>query len=191
MPVAGEGYAFLCHDEHGQLVHGRVLRYEPGDPLGGLLAAERAAELAIERLALPDPVIGLSPPAGQLVGVPTWLWVADWSTHTASAAVAGVTSTVTARPTSATWDLGDGSSIACPGPGTAYDPSRPPDTQRTDCAHTFVWPSSHPRGSRAVTVTLTYAVSWAASTGGGGELGSVTRSATVPVDVAEVQAVAR
>jgi hypothetical protein len=188
-PVAGEGYAFLCHDERGQLVHSRVLRYEPGDPLGGLFAAERAAELAIERLVLPDPVIGLSPPSGQLVGVPTWLWVGDWRTHTTSAAVGGVTSTVTARPTSTAWDLDDGTTVGCAGPGTPYDPARPPDAQASDCAHTFVWPSSHPRGARAVTVTLSYAVSWSATTGAGGDLGTVTRSATVPVTVAEVQAV--
>jgi hypothetical protein len=188
-PVVGDVYAFLCHDEGGQLVHARVLRHEPGDPLGGLFAAERAAELAVERLPLPDPVVGLSPPAGQLVGVPTWLWVGDWSTRTTSAAVGGVTSTVTARPTSSTWDLGDGTTVGCAGPGTPHDPARPPEGQTTDCAHTYVWPSSHPRGARWLAVTVAYDVSWSATTGAGGDLGAVTRSTTVPIAVSEVQAV--
>lgn len=188
-PAVGGVYAFLCHDEGGRLVHGRVLRYQPGDPLGGLLAAERAAELAVERLVLPDPVVGLSPPASQLVGLATWLWVGDWVTRTTSASVGGVTSTVAARPTSSTWDLGDGTTVGCPGPGTPYDPARPPEGQTTDCAHTYVWPSSHPRGARSVTVTVTYGVSWSATTGAGGALGTVTRSTTLPIAVSEVQAV--
>ncbi len=190
-PVPGGGYAFLCHDQAGQLVHSRILRYEPGDLLSGLFAAERAAELAVERLELPVPVVVLSPPGAQLVGIPTWLWVADWETRSTAASVTGVTSTVTARPTATTWDLDDGATRTCAGPGRPYDPGRPPDGQTTDCAHTFIWPSLHPRGPRKLTATVTYAVSWSASTGAGGDLGTVTRTSTVPLTVVEVQAVGR
>lgn len=189
-PQVGRGYAFICTDERGRQVHAETLIYDPGDPLGGLFAAERAAELAIEQLELPDPVIALNPPGAQLVGLPTWLRIEDpWEPRTTAATVSGVTSTVTATPISVTWEPGDGARLTCGGPGTAFDPGRPASTQRTDCTHTYVWPSrKRTGGAYALSATVTYDVRWRATNGAGGQLGSVTRTGTAAVVVQEAQA---
>lgn len=192
-PVDGGFYAFLCYDQDGVRVREDYLTYAASDPLAGILAAERAAEQAMERLGLPLPAINLNPPGRQVVGIPTWLAVGDpWIATEASASVAGVTSTVTARPTSVHWDLGDGTSITCAGPGAAFDVTRPRAGQASDCTHTYTW-SSHtsPGGVYQVVATVSYAVTWSASTGASGDLGVVTRATTVPVRVLEVQAVGR
>jgi hypothetical protein len=190
-PVQDQAYAFICRDQHDQVVHAAFGLYDAGDPLAGLLAAERAAELALERLDLPDPLVRRNPPGDQLVGLPSWLWVdTPWAPSDVSASVSGVTSTVTATPTHVVWDTGDGSSITCHGPGVPFDGSRSIDAQSSDCTHLYVWPSTaRPGGTYQVTATTTYAVGWVATNGQSGDLGTVTRSSTVPVRVVEVQAV--
>ena len=190
VPQPGRGYAFICTDEHGRQVHAELLVYNPAEPLGGLFAAERAAELAIERLELADPVIVLNPPGAQLVGVPTWLHLdTPWGPQQASASVAGVTSTVTATPTTVTWDLGDGTHLTCHGPGTAFDPTRPAATQHPDCTHTYTQPShTRPGGTYPLSATITYRASWQASTGTGGDLGTLTRTSATTTTVHEAQA---
>jgi hypothetical protein len=190
-PVRGQGYGFLCYDEERALVHSWFGIYDPADPFAGLLAAERAAELALEQLPLREPAIGVSPPDAQIVGLRSWLWVdTAWSPSAASASVTGVTSTVTATPLQVTWQTGDGATVTCHGPGVAYDPTRPPDAQASDCTHTYVSPSiGEPGGTYTLTATVTYTVAWTASNGGGGELGTVTRTSQTRVRVVEVQAV--
>ena len=96
-PQQDQAYAFICRDQNGQVVHTRYGLYETGDPLAGLFAAERAAELALERLDLPDPLVRRNPPGDQLVGLPSWLWVdTPWAPSDVSASVSGVTSTMVA-----------------------------------------------------------------------------------------------
>jgi hypothetical protein len=190
-PVRGSSFAFICRDQSSQVVHSWFGVYDPADPLAGLFAAERAAELALERLELPDPGVRLNPPGDLLVGLPSWLWVdLPWTPSAASASVSGVTSTVTATPVRVDWETGDGATVTCAGPGAGYDLGRGPETQSSDCVHTYVWPSSaRPGGTYDVSATITYSVSWAATDGAGDELGTVTRTSTVPVRVVEVQAV--
>jgi len=190
-PVHGQGYGFLCYDEDRALVHSWFGIYDPADPFAGLLAAERAAELALEQLPLREPTIGMSPPGAQIVGVPSWLWVdTAWAPSDASASVTGVTSTVTATPRHVTWQTGDGATITCDGPGVVYDAGRPLDAQTSDCMHTYVLPSSgQPGGAYTLTATVTYDVVWTATNGDGGELGTVTRTSEASVRVVEVQAV--
>lgn len=190
-PVRGEVYLLVCLDEHRQVVHTWLGIYDPGDPFSGLLAAERAAELAVERLDLPPPDLGFSPPGDLLVGLPTWLWVdTAWDAASAVATVTDVTSAVSARPLSVRWDLGDGTAIACEGPGTPYDAARPADAQASTCSHVYQRSSAaQPDGSYAVTATVTYAITWEATTGESGDLGTVERSTTASRRVVEVQAV--
>ena len=190
-PVPGQGYGFLCRNERQDVVHSWFGVYDPADPFSGLLAAERAAELALERLELPEPVPQFSPAGDHLVGLPSWLWVdTRWSPYEASASVTGVTSTVTATPRFVTWQMGDGSTHVCDGPGTPYDPTRAPDGRLGTCTHLYVWPSTaQPFGLYTVTATVSFDVRWTATTGASGGLGTVTRTTTVPVRVVEVQAV--
>jgi hypothetical protein len=185
-PQAGQPIYLECRDETGGTPVSEVLIFDPADPMAGLDAPERAADQARKLLPLSPPAIELSPPVGvaQLVGVPTWLWLGDaWHPLQASATLDGVTSTVTARPTSVSWLLGDGTTVRCDGPGTPYDTNRSPDGQQTTCSHTF-----EQRGQFAVTATVSYETTWAASTGDGGALDPVARSATVAVTVDEAQA---
>jgi hypothetical protein len=48
-----------------------------------------------------------------------------------------VSATITATPRSVRWDLGDGTTVECSGPGKPYDLSRPPEGQSTDCRHVY------------------------------------------------------
>ena len=64
-----------------------------------------------------------------------------------SASAGPVTATATAAPSKVVWDMGDGDSVTCDGPGTPYSASDPNAT--TDCSYT--WPqagSLHGDGDR-------------------------------------------
>ncbi len=189
-PTAGQVVGFQCVDQAGVVVRSELMVFDPGDPIGGLFAAERAAEQALSQLVLPVPAIALSPPGDQLVGVPTWLWLeGGWGALSASATVGAVTSTVTATPSSVVWDLGDGTSVTCSGPGLAYSPSVS-GPQDEACTATFVDSSAGlPGGTRRLTATVTYQVAWAATTGEGDDLGELTAVSGLDVRVIEVQAV--
>lgn len=151
------------------------------------------AQQARERLPLEAPRLATSPDAGQvqLVGVPTWLWVSGgWAPRTAVASVPGVSVTVLAEPVQVSWDMGDGGRLVCDGPGRAFDRRLPEAAQSTDCSYAYSESSAGQPGERfMVTGTVTWRVSWsAAGVAGGGDLGEVTRSAAVPLRVAEGQA---
>jgi hypothetical protein len=193
-PVVGEQYLLGCYldGRDDQMVWARVATFDPADPWAGAAVLERTRDEARRQLDLPLPEPSLNPPGAQLVGVPTWLWLeGQWQDAEATASVGVVTSTVRARPVRATWDLGDGTTLTC-GPGTAYDPARTPEAQASDCTHVFTRDSrGRSGGAYDVRVTVTYEVSWEASTGAGGELAEVTRTTTVPVIVQEAQALVR
>ncbi len=146
------------------------------------------AEQAAKSLGLASPVIEMAPPDGnpQLVGVATWLWVspAAWHPLTATASAGSVTTTATATPTKVVWDMGDGSTVTCDGPGTPYDPSSPAAT--TTCSYT--WSTA---GTFTVTATAYWSVSWSATgAAGGGNLGVQAGPATeVTVHVVQSQAI--
>jgi hypothetical protein len=155
-----------------------------------------AARQALAQLTLPQAAIRMAPDSGheQLVGARTWLWVdpSSWHAFSATAALGSVAATATAQPTRVVWDMGDGESVACAGPGTPYDPARAEGAQSTDCS--YVWPRSsaaQPSETFAVTATVYWEVAWTArGTVGGGNLGTVTSPpARVAVRVAEAQAV--
>jgi hypothetical protein len=146
------------------------------------------AQQAVRQLGFASPAIEMAPPDGspQLVGVATWLWIAPgaWRTLTASATAGPVTTTATATPSKVVWDMGDGQSVTCDGPGTAYSPSAPNAT--TGCSYT--WPGP---GSFTVSATVYWSVTWTASGApGGGNLGvQAGPPAQVPVSVTESQAI--
>ncbi len=186
VPKPGQVVGLECWDDAGNLVHTAIFVYDPADPVPGIDDPAQAAANALRVLPLPAPTIRLSPPVGsvQLVGVATWLWIADpWVPRHASATLEGVTSTVTATPVSVRWHLSDGTSTTCDGPGTAYDPGRGPDEQHSDCTELF-----ETAGSYGLTATVTYVTSWVATTGDTGVLPPVTRTAAVAIVVDEAQA---
>ncbi len=146
------------------------------------------AQQAVKHLGFASPTIEMSPPAGspQLVRVATWLWIAPavWQTLTASATAGPVTTTATALPSKVVWDMGDGVTVTCAGPGTAYSTSDPGAT--TDCSYT--WPQA---GAYTVTATVYWSVTWTATGApGGGNLGvQAGPPAQAQVAVTESQAI--
>ena len=126
---------------------------------------------------LPRPEIGSNPAGDQLVNLPTWLYLADgWRTVSATAAVPGISVTATASPTSATWSLGEGSTVECAGPGTDYHRDADPRAESPQCGHTYRRSSGHT--TFPVTATIHWTVTWS----GAGQTGTlpelITTSAT-------------
>jgi hypothetical protein len=154
------------------------------------------AQVARRYLPLPPPAIHTNPPAttDQLVNLASWLWAdpATWGQRRATASVPNESATVVATPVSVTWTMGDGGKVTCRGPGTPYDPARPPDGQRTDCAYTYRRSSAGQPGERyAVSATTTWALRWTA-TGAvttSGTLPPLLRTSTTTLRVAEAQAI--
>ncbi|GAB4001741.1 hypothetical protein GCM10029992_38070 [Glycomyces albus] len=142
---------------------------------------EVLAAQAVDNLQLPRPQIAASPEAAQLVYLPVWMWLEgdSWSSQSASASVPGLTVTARAVPVKATWDMGDGTTVTCEGPGTAWEKGMDPEAASPDCGHTYTQPSSN---DLRTSVTVAWEVTWS----GGGESGSVpgmttTASVTWPV----------
>lgn len=176
----GQWYEKWCGtDFHGAVYVSRV------DPLD-LLAEARS------RLNLPLPQPQLSPAGEQLVNLRTWLWIRpeDWRPLAASAGVPGITVTVVASPHTAVWSMGDGTLLEC-GPGTVYNASVSASEQSTDCSHTYERSSAaQPGHTYSVSVTVRWRLSWTVDGGtGGGDLGTIARTTSLRVPVAEVQAV--
>ncbi|MGF1425029.1 hypothetical protein [Kitasatospora sp. LaBMicrA B282] len=150
------------------------------------------AQQAVEKLELPAPAVRMSPSekSPQVVGVPSWLWVdaASWAPVHSSVEVPGVEVQATAKPSSVTWDLGDGTDpVDCAGPGTPYGPGSEPDAASPDCGHTFSRPSAgEPGGAFQVVVTAHWSVAWSGA-GRGGSFPDLTARSVVQVRVVEVQ----
>jgi hypothetical protein len=192
----GGWYWRFCGDQSDVKIQGTdngAVWFPAGTGGGGADPRTLAAQ-ALQRTPLPDPVIRMSPepPVPQLVGLATYLWVdpAGWGPRTASASAGGVTSTVTATPERVVWDMGQGETVVCRGPGRPYAPGVPADAPG---ACTFTYRFSSARSARpdrtfTVTATVHWHATWTATGApGGGDLGTVERSASVGVLVAELQ----
>lgn len=151
------------------------------------------AQEALQRvpLAAPDIKMAPDPSIPQLVNLPTFLWIpaGQWQPQAASASAGAVTSTVTATPKRVVWDMGQGDTVTCDGPGEPYVPSLPDDAQPSDCK--FTYPASSARApdkTFTVTATVEWGVTWSASGApGGGDLGISRRTSATTVRVAEIQ----
>jgi hypothetical protein len=95
-----------------------------------------------------------------------------------------VTATATASPLKVVWNMGDGDTVTCDGPGTPYDAADPNAT--TTCSYTWL-----AAGTDEVTATIYWSVTWTAvGAAGGGNLGlQAGPTAQVPVTVTQSQAI--
>lgn len=154
-------------------------------PIAALTPGE-VARLARSQLRLPRLRIGSSPAGDQLVNLPTWLYLADgWQAVAATASVPGVSVTAAAAPTSVTWSMGEGSTVACPGPGINYDRDTDPRAESPQCGHTYR------RSSGTTTFRVTATVHWAITWSGAGQTGTMpelTTTSTTRLRVRESQA---
>ncbi|HMV75283.1 MAG TPA: hypothetical protein PLP55_11725 [Phycicoccus elongatus] len=161
-------------------------------PEGGLVDPHQLALDALASVQIAPPAIRTSPSEnGRLyVQVPTWLWLDStwWQTYEATANTGRVWSTVRATPVATTWELGDGGSVSCRGPGTPWRPGS--SEGASSCTHTYRSSSAtRPGGTFNLEATVTLEVSWTSNAAGGGALPAITRSSTLDVEVGEIQAI--
>lgn len=168
------------------------LRWVPTTPGGPAPIPSVLAKTALSKAAWPTIKVDFNPsPDRLLVNFPTWLHLTSgWRSITASASEAGVSATVTAKPESVQWEMGDGATVICHSAGTSYDARLTWQANLTarDCGYTYTTSSSGAAGSRySVTVTVHYAVTWTSNAGGGGSLGGYDRNATTTVAVGQIE----
>jgi hypothetical protein len=148
------------------------------------------AQRAVDSMRLAAPTVGATPLPGpaavSLIGLPTWLWVqgagpASFGPLTATASAGGTTVTATARVDRVDWDMGDGTTVTCTGPGTEWTPAMGA-ADSPDCGHRYTAP-----GKRTITATARWVVDWS----GGGRTGTLALdlSGTRNVDVQQRRAV--
>jgi hypothetical protein len=191
----GAWYYTTCrYADTGDLTYASYWQYAPGDPAapGPDLAA--LARQAYDQVPFIFPAPATSPAidVDQITGLPTWLWIdpAGWQELTARAEIPGFWVEVTATPRRVVWDMGDGTVVACDGPGTAYDPVVAASAQRTDCSHVYQHVAAdRPGGRYAASATIEWTVRWRASTGATGDLADASRTTTFDLAVSERQAV--
>lgn len=166
-PVGSEGAIYFCEPPPGVAGGGQLVSFfwsltppsgpaAPPDP-------RQLARAAIASMRLQAVAIGIvpesRPESAGLVGLPTWMWVADpsattWGPVTRTASSGGYTVTATAKVDHVTWAMGDGTTVTCHGPGTPYADqfgTRP----SPDCGHTYTR-----QGRYTVTATSNWTVTW-------------------------------
>jgi hypothetical protein len=176
----------------------------PAAPAGALanpaIDPALVAQQAENSLRLPSPQIETNPSTTAIVNLPTWLWVGKgtWGQESVSATVGTVTATATATPQQVVWTTGDGGSVTCEGPGTAYQPSVPAQSQTTNCSYTYRRSSAGEPVANGdpnsagfpVTATITWGVSWTAQgEAAGGTLAPLTTTSSTSLPVEQIQSV--
>ncbi len=140
---------------------GFIRWWEQGDPVPSDVI-DLLVRSARSRVPIVPPEPNMSPDGVAfpfITQLPVWLWIDDaaWTQAQASAAIAelGLVVTVTATPTSAVWNPGDGSaSISC-GQGSPWSASLPVDAV-SDCQHVYVDALSADEGPLTVTNQVSY-----------------------------------
>lgn len=140
-----------------------------------------------EQLKVPAPSIGSAPCSGPgcmgAVGLPVWLWHdPPLQPVTLNVTITGYTVNVVARPTTTTWSMGDGGTVACQGSGTPYSTSYGIRMSPT-CGYKY-----KRQGNYQLSSTVTWDVSWNGSEAGSDTL---TTTASVPIRIGEYQAITR
>ena len=119
------------------------------------------------------------------VGVPVWLWTQPWTPQAATAAAGGISVTVTASIANVVWNMGDGQTITCTSPGTAFDVSMG-FRDSPDCGYRYQHTSRDQTGGKyPLTATATWTVQW---TGAFVAKTTVTTANTAQLVVGEYQA---
>jgi hypothetical protein len=178
-----------------QMVCNQTLRYVDGWPLipeEGRIDPAAVAREALRSVSIAAPVVATSPDASKAlyVRVPTWLWVdaSWWRSYEATASAGRVSATVAARPVRATWEMGDGATAVCAGPGTPWRQGLPESA--SSCQHTYVRSSAaEPDDRFVVRAEVELEVTWTSNVGASGRLSPIRRSVSFAVPVAEIQAV--
>ncbi|WP_327714027.1 ATP/GTP-binding protein [Streptomyces sp. NBC_00490] len=185
-------YEYVCDvDGDGLVEIGAGADQDAAPPVDPAVVAQQA----VDKMKLAGPDVASPRAAGKYtVGVPVWMWVNQSATtygpNSASATAGGVTVTATARVSKIVWQMGDGATVTCTGPGTAYQASDGMAKSPT-CGHVYSTTSAHePGGKFALSATSTWTINWQI-TGGGGGTGQLIekRQSQIPVAIGELQVV--
>ena len=145
----------------------------------------------LQRRLIVAPVPDLSPPTIGYVNVETWLATEDPGALSVTAAIPGLSVTATATVESTSWSTGDGGDdIVCDGVGVAWTPAR--GDAAAPCGHTYTAHGADVYGSDPFTITVTHTwhVTWQASTGESGDLGTIAGpTTTLTYEVREIQTI--
>lgn len=162
-----DGALYECYDPLVAGAGGMAITYRwsatppagpaaPPDPR--VLAQQAVAQMRLRAVA-----IGIVPEPGPgrvgIIGMPTWMWVQDPGpatlgpvTRTASAG--GFSVTATAKADRVVWQMGDGTTVTCRGPGSPYADSFGRQSS-PDCGHTYTR-----QGTYTVRATSHWTVEW-------------------------------
>lgn len=183
------GYTVDVCDEEGNYVETITLAPLRPRPRPG---RSTVLSSAMGALNPPVPTIHTSPShrSGLLVQTPTWLWLSPsyWRTYSTTIIVWGYVVTIFATPTVVRWNMGNGDSVTCIGPGTPWVPGF--SDALSTCKYTYRHSSDGAPGDRyRISATVTFVGSFTTVGLGGmrGPLGAVTRSSAVHAPVAEIQ----
>jgi hypothetical protein len=191
-----EGAVYVCSPPIGMPGTATSFFWAAFNPVGG--PSPRAlADQAVEAMNLRAGQIGIVPEPGPdrmgIVGMPSWMWIADPGESTTgpitrSASSGGITVTATARLDRVVWSMGDGAVVTCAGSaarGTVYEASYG-QFSSPNCGHTYTAMSDdEPGDAYTVTATSYWAVTWA----GGGASGTIplTFTRSTQIRVGEIQ----
>lgn len=142
---------------------------------------------------VPRPTVAFSPPVDKMiVNFETWLGVTPAPPVSATAAIPGLSATVTATATDIEWVTGskvegDTKLINC-------EPWGSTDSSQDGCAWTPTYPSvGKVTGTTDLryhgTVTIVWTVTWRASNGASGSLGDLRTTTPVAMGVQEIQTI--
>lgn len=166
----------------------------PGDNQPAVTPQMLAAQ-AVRELVLPLPQVRTAPPRGRpaMVGVPQWFWLygdGQWRPMAKRVQAGDVWAEVVASPHRLVVSPGAGlPDVVCQGPGSAYDPHRPPKDQQSGCTYLYERSSAgRPGGRYRVSVTVVWGATWRGSGGAGSTLAPISRTTSFPLPVAEAQA---
>ncbi|TDB88715.1 hypothetical protein E1091_15095, partial [Micromonospora fluostatini] len=197
-PSVVEGHLWYAVTCDGGLASTRNELYDSPPPgFGAPPDPEELARRALASISLRAPRIAMAPRRSTgpgLVGLPVWMWASRGPNYfgplSASASDRGLTVTITATVDRIVWDMGNGDTVECTGPGTRYDPDGPYAGQRSpDCGYDGGYSKA---GTYRVSATTFWTVSWTASSGGAGDSFPLTRtSGTNTIEIDELQVVTR
>ncbi|MEH0842464.1 hypothetical protein V6U81_08750 [Micromonospora sp. CPCC 205711] len=197
-PPAPEGqqwYVITCNG--GDLSDQRVaLRDAPPPGYGTPPDPEEIARRVLARITMLPPRIAVAPrrsTGAGLVGLPVWMWASTGrqyfgKTITDSERERGLLVTVTATFDRIVWNMGNGDKVTCAGAGTEYSATgRYAGKPSPTCGYDSGYDRA---GTYRVSATTFWTVRWS----GGGESGVIPQtrtSGTVPIEIDELQVVAR
>lgn len=135
---------------------------------------------------IPQPIPDISPPGPGWVNLGMWLAVQPVEPITVDNTIVGYSVSVTATPTSTSFQIDDEPAVVCAGFGT---PIVDLDTvEQGPCGYTFRDVTAVDRPA-TITVTTTWSIDYTTSVHGSGHYGELDQTADVLYEVREIQTV--